>query len=79
MGMWDSLGMEIGNEMGRGRILALKWYTADEASKILEVKPETVKSYLKNRKYKGKQKGPRKQWHMPGSEIRKILTDWNED
>lgn len=61
------------------RISSDKWYTAREAAALLDVTEETVKDYCRRDKIKGRQVGPRKQWHVRGTEIERIRKEWNLD
>jgi predicted site-specific integrase-resolvase len=59
-----------------GDISPSTWYTARTASAFLDVTEETVKKYFKNGTLKGEQKGPKRQWHVRGSEIIRLLKEW---
>jgi excisionase family DNA binding protein len=52
-------------------------YTVAEASDLLGITTQTVSNYLRNGELNGEKKGPKKKWHVPGSEIKKLLKDWN--
>ena len=43
-------------------------YTAEEAAKVLGVKTETVKGYLRRKSLKGLQVGPKRQWKVHAAE-----------
>jgi excisionase family DNA binding protein len=52
-------------------------YTAEEAARLLGVKPDTVKSYLRNGSLKGVKVGPKRQWKVFGSELIRKQKEWN--
>ena len=54
-------------------------YSARKAADLLEVTAETVKKYCRNGKIKGKRRGPKKIWHVQGSEIIKLRKAWGLD
>jgi excisionase family DNA binding protein len=54
-------------------------YTTREAADLLQVTQETVKAYCRNEKLKGRKVGPKKQWMVPGAEIKRLQKDWNYD
>ena len=57
------------------------WYTAREASRLLdnEVTEATIKSYCRNQKVKCKRKGPRKEWCVLGAELTRLRREWGLD
>jgi excisionase family DNA binding protein len=52
-------------------------YTAEEAARLLGVKPDTVKAYLREGALKGVKVGPKKQWKVSGSELIRKQKEWN--
>ena len=56
-----------------------KSYSARDAAELLEVTPDTVKAYCRDGKVKGRQVGPKKQWMVPGGEIKRLRKEWNLD
>lgn len=54
-------------------------YTVREAADLLSVTPDTVRSYCRDEKCRGQQVGPKKQWMILGSEIKRMLKEWNMD
>lgn len=58
-----------------------RYYSAAEARAFLGVTEETIKDYCRKGSCNGtavkaKQMGPRKQWHMEGASIQRILKVW---
>ena len=54
-------------------------YPAHEAAQLLELTTDTVKKKCRERKIKGIQKGPKKKWHVMGSEILRLRKVWHLD
>jgi Helix-turn-helix domain len=61
------------------KIDASKWYTAREAASHLGVTEESVKKYCRTGTLAGKQKGPKKRWHVLGTAIMKKRKEWGLD
>lgn len=57
------------------------WYSARETVDLLdkEITELTVKEYCRTRKVRSQRKGPRKEWHVLGSEIIRLRKEWNLD
>lgn len=57
------------------------WYRVTEAAVLLDnqVTAATVKSYCRSKKVKGKQRGPKQEWHVLGSELRRLRKQWGLD
>lgn len=60
-------------------IIADEWYSASEAAPLLNLKEGTVKKRLRDGLMTGKQVGPKKVWHVKGTEILKFRKEWNLD
>lgn len=56
-----------------------KWYNSNETGILLKITPETVKAYCRDRKVHSKKVGPKKQWHVQGTEILRLQKEWNLD
>lgn len=56
-----------------------QWYTAREAGAYLEITAETVKNYCRTKKMRGRQFGPKKEWHVQGSAILSKASEWGLD
>ncbi len=56
-----------------------KSYSAREAADLLGVTPDTVKAYCRTGELNGKQVGPKKQWMISGSEVKRKRKEWNLD
>lgn len=54
-------------------------YSARDAAAFLNVTSETVKKYCRDGTIKGTQVGPKKQWMVLGSEIKRLRKEWNLD
>jgi hypothetical protein len=54
------------------------WYTARDTVLLVDgqVTEATIKDYCKAKKLKCKKVGPRKQWMIAGSAIKKLRKDW---
>lgn len=53
-----------------------KLYTPKEAAAFLRIEPDTVKDRCRNGTIKGRRIGPKKEWRIPGTEIRRLMKDW---
>jgi len=62
-----------------GRIDDGRAYTVQEAAKFLELTAETLKKKCREGEINGIQKGPKKKWHIRGSEILRLRELWNLD
>lgn len=58
-----------------------KWYAAREVPPMLDdITLETIKRYCRDGKFKkAKQFGPKKQWHVQGSDILRLRAEWGLD
>ena len=65
--------------MAKNSIDPKKLYSAKDAAGLLNIGAETVKKYCGSGKLKGKQIGPKKVWHVPGSEILRLKKEWGMD
>jgi len=54
-----------------------QYYSIKEVSDFLKVGEAAVGSYLRNGTMKGKKVGPKKKWQILGSEVKRIMKDWN--
>lgn len=54
-----------------------KLFTVREAADLLSVTPDTVKGYCRTRRLNAKKRGPKHAWAILGSEIRRLLKEWN--
>lgn len=63
------------------RIDPVAWYRVTDAAALLdnEVTAATVKSYCRTRKVKGKQRGPKQEWYVLGSELKRLRKEWGLD
>lgn len=55
------------------------WYSAREAAPWLEVTEQTVTDYCRDDRIKGKKIGPKRRWHVLGSEIIRKRKEWGLD
>jgi excisionase family DNA binding protein len=53
------------------------FYTAEDAARLLGVKSDTVKAYLRDGSLKGLKVGPKRQWKVSGSELIRKQKEWN--
>jgi len=58
------------------KIEANKLHTTRQAADILEVTEQTVQNYLRNGDLRGRKLGPRKKWHILGSELLRVIRKW---
>lgn len=54
-------------------------YPAHEAAILLELTVDTIKKKCREEDIAGIQKGPKKKWHVRGSEILRLRKLWNLD
>ena len=52
-------------------------YSAEEAARLLGVKADTVKAYLRGGALKGVKVGPKRQWKVQGTELIRKQKEWN--
>lgn len=55
-----------------------EYYTIKQVAEILEVTSQTVSNYLRNGGLSGQKRGPKKKWHISGTEIKRKLREWNQ-
>jgi hypothetical protein len=56
-----------------------RFYTAQEAAPFLKMTAETIKKKCREEEIKADQVGTRKQWHIKGSEINRLIVLWKLD
>jgi hypothetical protein len=56
-----------------------RMYTTREAAGLFGVTPETVKSYCRSGRIKGRQVAPKKEGMVPATEIKRLLRERNLD
>ena len=61
------------------RVEPAEWYTARDAGNALGVTEQTMKSYLRSGKIRGKRVGPKSQWYVEGLEIARLAREWGLD
>ena len=62
--------------MSLENLLVDKEYSITEAAEFLEVTDQTVGKCLKDGRLKGKKRGPRKKWAIPGQMIKNLWEIW---
>ncbi|HYX71790.1 MAG TPA: helix-turn-helix domain-containing protein [Nitrososphaera sp.] len=56
------------------------WYSAAEAAQHLGIKEQTVTDYCRDGRFKkAKKQGPKRRWHVQGSEIVRKRKEWGLD
>jgi predicted transcriptional regulator len=54
-----------------------QYYSIKEVASFLKVGDAAVGKYLRSGTMEGKQVGPKNKWQVLGSEIKRIMKDWN--
>ena len=63
--------------MKKNLIIDDDFYTVKEVAGFLEIIPQTVSNYLRKGQLKGKKRGPKNKWYVSGTEVKRIMRDWN--
>ena len=61
----------------RNSVDPAKLFTVREAADVLSVTSDTVKAYCRSRRLRARKVGPKRAWLIPGTEIRRLLKEWN--
>jgi hypothetical protein len=63
----------------KSEIISDKWYSANEAAPLVQLKEATLKKKLRDKQIKGKQVGTKKVWYIQGKAISEFREKYNLD